>query len=112
MLVDDDLTLHASGSPARRDLVMRVGRTNGPPAMPTSTNGVPAPARQVIREAGRAVGYAEAPRTGHVGLRHIVRLTAEQAGPHHVPAFARNLAYNAFLASLPLLLFLVAAGSS
>lgn len=75
--------------------------------MPASSNDVPAPAQQVIRDADRAVGHTEVPRTGHLRLRDIVRLTAQQTGPHHLPAFAGNLAYNAFLATFPFLLFLL-----
>ena len=75
--------------------------------MPTSTEDLPGPAQQVVRDADRAIGHTEVPRARHLRLRDLVRLTAQQAGPHHLPAFAGNLTYNAFLASFPFLLFLL-----
>jgi membrane protein len=60
-----------------------------------------------LRDADRAVGQAEVPRARHLRVRDLVRLTAQQVGPHHLPAFAGNLTYNAFLASFPFLLLLL-----
>jgi membrane protein len=75
--------------------------------MPSSTEDLPGPAQQVIRDADRAIGHTEIPRARHLRLRDIVRLAAQQVGPHHLPAFAGNLTYNAFLASFPFLLVLL-----
>jgi membrane protein len=75
--------------------------------MPTSTEDLPGPAQQVLRDADRAVGHTEVPRARQLRLRDLVRLAAQQAGPHHIPAFAGNLTYNAFLASFPFLLLLL-----
>ncbi|MCA1647723.1 MAG: YihY/virulence factor BrkB family protein [Chloroflexi bacterium] len=44
---------------------------------------------------------------GHVRLGVIIRLTVQQTGPHHLSAFAGNLAYNGFLAVFPFVLFLL-----
>lgn len=75
--------------------------------MPTSTEDLPGPAQQVLRDADRAIGQTQVPRARQLRLRDIIRLAVQQAGPHHLPAFAGNLTYNAFLASFPFLLFLL-----
>jgi membrane protein len=75
--------------------------------MPNWTEDVPGPAQQVLRDADRTIGQTEVPRARHLRLRDIARLAAQQAGPHHLPAFAGNLTYNAFLASFPFLLLLL-----
>jgi membrane protein len=75
--------------------------------MPSSAQDLPAPAQHVARHADRTIGLSEVPRAHHLRLRDLVRLTAQQTGPHHLPAFAGNLAYNAFLASFPFLLLLL-----
>jgi membrane protein len=46
---------------------------------------------------------------GLSGLFGLVRAVASDAGRHHLEAFAGNLAYNAFLAIVPLMLFIVLA---
>jgi membrane protein len=75
--------------------------------MPTSTEDLPGPAQQIVRDADRAIGQTKVPRARHLRLRDIARLAAQQAGPHHLPAFAGNLTYHAFLASFPFLLFVL-----
>ena len=70
--------------------------------MPTSTEDLPGPAQQVLRDADRAIGQTQVPRARQLRLRDIIRLAVQQAGPHHLPAFAGNLTYNAFLASMGL----------
>jgi membrane protein len=75
--------------------------------MPTSTEDLPGPAQQVLQDADRAIGHTEVPRARRLRLRELVRLVAQQVGPHHLPAFAGNLTYNAFLASFPFLLLLL-----
>ena len=75
--------------------------------MPTSAQDLSAPAQRAARQADRTIGLREVPRAHHLRLRDLVRLTAQQTGPHHLPAFAGNLAYNAFLASFPFLLLLL-----
>jgi membrane protein len=75
--------------------------------MPSSAHDLPAPAQRLAHHADRTIGRSEVPRAHHLRLLDLVRLTAQQTGPHHLPAFAGNLAYNAFLASFPFLLVLL-----
>src|SRR5205823_12854872 len=91
---------------APRGLVIRVHRGRLLP-MPSSVKDLPAPAQRVARDADRTIGLSEVPRAHHLRLRDVVRRTVQQTGPHHLPAFAGNLAYNAFLASFPFLLLLL-----
>jgi membrane protein len=64
-------------------------------------------AERVVQQAERDFGSAQVPLARRLRFFDIVRAVARAAGPHHLPAFAGNLAYNAFLAIVPFLLFLL-----
>jgi membrane protein len=62
---------------------------------------------QLVDRTERELGSARVPLARRLRVFDLIRLVAHTAGPHHLPAFAGNLAYNAFLAIVPFLLFLV-----
>jgi len=72
-----------------------------------SAQQLPPAAEDAVEQAGRELGHSQVP-LGH-GLRvlDLVHAAVRAAAVHHLPAFAGNLAFNAFLAIVPFLLFLV-----
>ncbi|MBV8715356.1 MAG: YihY/virulence factor BrkB family protein, partial [Chloroflexi bacterium] len=65
-----------------------------------------APGR-LVGEAELEFGQARVPLGGGLRVVDFMRAAANAVGSHHLPAFAGNLAYNAFLAIIPFLLVLV-----
>lgn len=77
--------------------------------MAQSAQDLPPVADHLVDEAERQLGSAPVPLGRRLRVFDLVRMVARATGPHHVTAFAGNLAYNAFLAIVPFLLFLVSA---
>lgn len=75
--------------------------------MAQPTHDSPPVQRQLVEHAERELGDARAPLTNRLSLVQLIAAIARHVGPHHLPAFAGYLAYNAFLAIIPFLLFLV-----
>jgi membrane protein len=68
---------------------------------------LPTAVEHVVDQAEREIGHTRVPFGGGLRILDFVRAAARAAGAHHLAAFAGNLAYNAFLAIVPFLLFLV-----
>jgi membrane protein len=71
------------------------------------THDSPPISEQIVHQAERELGDARVPLTSRMRLVELVEAIAHHVGPHHLPAFAGYLAYNAFLAIIPFLLLLV-----
>jgi membrane protein len=63
--------------------------------------------KQVEAQAESRVGETTVPLAWHLHAADVMRRTLQQSGPHHLGAFAGNLAYNAFVAIFPFVLFLL-----
>jgi len=75
--------------------------------MAQSAQQLPPAAEHAVEQAGRELGDTQVPFGAGLRILDLVHVAVRAAGVHHLPAFAGNLAYNAFLAIVPFLLFLV-----
>jgi membrane protein len=72
-----------------------------------SAQELPPAAEHVVEQAEREFGHTRVPLGGGLRILDFIRAAGRAAGSHHLPAFAGNLAYNAFLTIVPFVLFLV-----
>jgi membrane protein len=67
----------------------------------------PSAAEHAVEQAGRELSHTRVPLGDGLRILDLAHAAARAARVHHLPVFAGNLAYNAFLAIVPFLLVLV-----
>ena len=70
-------------------------------------NPLPAAAQQAAQQVERGGNRVPIPLGRHLRLTQLIHAVVRDAGPHHLDAFAGNLAYNAFVAIIPFMLFVL-----